>query len=116
MHLDTGYLNYLSNSNLDYNNAMNVRRFGAYAGIALEQNPSLAGIVVDEMGGIIETAKEQVMEKPLLWGGVALLAYPSVAKSTNKLKTLSKNAEKQVMIVGLASIVAHYAMPMLKGE
>lgn len=117
MHRQHGYLNYLSNSNLDYNNYMNSgRRFGAYAGLAIQQNPSMAGLVINEMGGFLDDAKEQVMDKPYLVGGIALLAYPSLAKSTKKLKTLSKKTEKKVMLAGLASIIAHYAMPMLKGE
>ena len=113
-HRQTGYLNYLSNSNLDYNNAMNMRRYGAYSGIAL-QNPSLAGLVVDNMGGIVETAQEQIMEKPLLWTGIALLSYPHAKKLYTK-KSVSKKNEKNLMIAGVGAIVAHFVMPMLKGE
>ena len=73
MHRKTGYLNYLSNSNFDYNNQMNSRRrFGAYAGLeympnlaGLAYKPNLAGIVIHEMGGIGEMAKSQVEEEKL---------------------------------------------------
>lgn len=130
MHLQTGHLNYLSNSNLDYNNPMNVRRVGAFAGvahqpmagIAIRSNPktmqfdgSFAGLVVNEMGGIVETAQEQVMEKPLLWTGLALMAFPKTHNALAK-KKLSKKAEKQVLYAGLGSLAIHFLMPMFNGE
>ena len=120
-HRTTGHLNYLSNSNLDYNNAMNIRRIGAFAGIqhdmhglAMQSNP-LAGLAVNEMGGIVETAQSEVMEKPLLYAGLAMLAY-APAKNQLSKKKVSKKAQKQLNMAGIASIVAHYVMPMLKGE
>ncbi len=128
MHLQTGHLNYLSNSNLDYNNPMNVRRVGAFAGVAHQPMAGLAinemgglamnnmaGLAVNEMGGIVETAQEQVMEKPFLYAGIALIAYPKVHKSLGK-KKLSKKAEKQVLYTGLGAIAFHFLKPMLMGE
>ena len=118
MHRQHGYLNYLSNSNLDYNNYANSgRRFGAYAGLAIQQNPSMAGLVVNEMGGLAENVKETVVEKPLLVTGFALLMYPVIAQKSKRLKKLKAKTEKNFMVAGLASIIAHYAMPtFLKGE
>lgn len=119
MHRQVGMLNYLSNSNLDYNNAMNMRRFGAYAGVAIQPNPkSLAGLVVDEMGGIVEEAQE----KPMLYAGIALLAYPHAIKAVSKkvkgakkLQVSAKN-QKTMMIAGLGAIAFHFIKPMLAGE
>jgi hypothetical protein len=130
-HRTTGHLNYLSNSNLDYNNPMNVRRVGAFAGLAhnmhgisISQNP-LAGLAINEMGGlsysglsyggIVETAQSEVMEKPLLYAGLAMLAYAPVKAQVSK-KKVSKKAQKQLNMAGIASIVAHYVMPMISGE
>jgi hypothetical protein len=130
MHLKTGHLNYISNSNLDFNNPMNNRRFGAYAGIdynpmagiAIRQNPktmqfdgSFAGIAVDNMAGIMDTAKEQAMDKPFLWGGIALIALPSVKNSMSK-KKMSKKAEKKSLYLGLGAIAWHFLSPMLAGD
>jgi len=126
MHREVGFLNYLSNSNLDYNDAMNMRRFGAYAGIALHQNPqpklmqfdgSFAGLVVNEMGGIIEDVQDQVMAKPLLWSGLAVLSYPHIAKVTKSKKLqVSAKTQQQMMLAGVGLIVAHFVKPMLMGE
>ena len=130
MHLETGHLNYISNSNLDYNNPTNVRRIGAFAGvdyqpmngIAIRSNPkimqfdgSFAGLVVNEMGGFMDTAQEQVMEKPFLWAGIALIAYPYASKSLTK-KKVSPKTEKQLLYAGLGSIAFHFVKPMLMGE
>lgn len=133
MHLQTGHLNYLSNSNLDYNNPLNVRRVGAFAGvahqnmsgIAMQANPKhhmaglaineMGGLAVNNMGGLVETAQEQVMDKPLLWTGIALMAYPKAHNSFSK-KKLSKKAEKQVLYAGLGAIAFHFIMPMFNGE
>jgi hypothetical protein len=92
------------------------------AGLAYKSNPktmqfdgSFAGLVVNEMGGIVETAQEQVMEKPLLWTGIALIAYPKAHNSFSK-KKLSKKAEKQVLYAGLGAIAFHFLKPMFSGE
>ncbi len=114
MHRKTGYLNYLSNSNFDYNNQMNSRRrFGAYAG--LEYKPNLAGIVIGEMGGIGEMAKSQVEESPFLWAGIGLIALPHAKKQFTK-KKMSKKSEKSFLYAGLGSIAWHYLKPMMMGE
>ena len=135
MHRQVGYLNYLSNSNLDYNNPLNVRRFGAYAGLAVDnmagshhhhhmgmhhmgglainKNPMhhMAGLAVDNMAGIMDNAQQS----PLLYGGLALLAAPTANNLVSK-KKMNKKTQKQLQTAGLAAIAAHYIMPMIKGE
>ena len=153
-HSQVGHLNYLSNSNLDYNNPLNVRRVGAFAGVHHmgahqmgmhhmgrlhlgahahmhgthshshlhghhphhHSHGSLAGLAYNEMGGIVETVQEQVMDKPFLIAGLSLIAYPSIASNTKKLKTPSKKTKKQFLYAGLGSIAFHYLKPMLMGE
>lgn len=120
-HSKTGHLNYLSNSNLDYNNPMNMRRFGAYAGVhhigamhkhqshmhgVVYNNPNkshLHGLVANELGGIMET----VEDSPLLAAGAVLLAYPHLTKFM-PVKKLSKKAQKYSMIAGLGAIAFHF--------
>lgn len=131
-HRTTGHLNYLSNSNLDYNNPMNVRRIGAFAGLAYNEmgglsiSPQMGGLSISPQmgglaysglsyGGIVETAQSEVMEKPLLYAGLAMLAYAPVKAQVSK-KKVSKKAQKQLNMAGIASIVAHYVMPMISGE
>ena len=128
-HRSTGHLNYISNSNLDYNNPMNVRRVGAFAGLAYNEmgglsiSPQMGGLSISpqmgslahNMGGIVETAQSEVMEKPLLYAGLAMLAYAPVKAQVSK-KKVSKKAQKQLNMAGIASIVAHYVMPMISGE
>ena len=122
-HRTTGHLNYLSNSNLDYNNPMNVRRIGAFAGLAhnelggLSISPQMGGLAYSGLsyGGMVETAQSEVMEKPLLYAGLAMLAYAPVKAQVSK-KKVSKKAQKQLNMAGIASIVAHYVMPMISGE
>lgn len=122
-HRTTGHLNYLSNSNLDYNNPMNVRRIGAFAGLAYNEmgglsiSPQMGGLAYSGLsyGGMVETAQSEVMEKPLLYAGLAMLAYAPVKAQVSK-KKVSKKAQKQLNMAGIASIVAHYVMPMISGE
>lgn len=107
-HRKIGHLNYLSNSNLDYNNPMNMRRFGAYAGVhhigAMHNHHShmhgshmhgshMHGLVANELGGIMET----VEDSPFLAAGAVLLAYPHLTKFM-PVKKLSKKAKQYSMI------------------
>jgi hypothetical protein len=125
-HHRIGHLNYVSNSNLDYNNPMNMRRFGAYAGIHLNGHnahhhmgglaiDNLAGLVINEMGGIAEDAQEAVMESPFLYAGLAMIAYPHAKKAVSK-KKVSKKHSQQLLYAGLGSIAFHYLKPMMMGE
>lgn len=122
MHRQVGYLNYLSNSNLDYNNPLNVRRFGAYAGlavdnmsgIAIQKNPvqHMAGLAVENMAGIPQVIKE----KPLLYAGMLLLSYPTVMNLATGKKRYNKKGAKELQKMGAVVLLAHFVMPMLKGE
>lgn len=125
-HHRIGHLNYVSNSNLDYNNPMNMRRFGAYGGIHLNGHnahhhmggiaiDNLAGLVINEMGGIAEDAQEAVMESPFLYAGLAMIAYPHAKKAVSK-KKVSKKHSQQLLYAGLGSIAFHYLKPMMMGE
>ena len=108
-HRSTGYYNLYSNSNLDYNHYDNVRRpaaaMGNLAGIALTNPSHLAGLVVGEMGNLMETAQEQ----PLLYGGIAALGASLVLN-------VSKQTQDMLMKGGAAAIAAHYIIPMLKKD
>ena len=128
-HRKIGHLNYLSNSNLDYNNALNVRRVGAFAGIGdihhmhgshhhghvhkmgmmHKHNPSYNGLVHGEMGGLEEIKAH--LSIPLV-GGLALLAYPH----TKKGKKMKKKHKQASMIAGLGMLAYHFFVPSLGSE
>jgi hypothetical protein len=108
-HRTSGYYNLYSNSNLDYNYYSNVRRpaaaMGNLAGIALTNPNHLAGLVVGEMGNLMETAQEQ----PLLYGGLAAVA-------ASMLLNVSKSTQDTLMKGGAAAVAAHFILPMLKKD
>ena len=155
-HTKIGHLNYLSNSNLDYNNPMNMRRFGAYGGLAIDgmgahhhhhmgghhhahhmgamhhhkhhhKNPfgrlsidgklipPLSGIAIDDMGGIVADAQGQLMDKPFLFAGIALLAFPHLKKMMGG-KAVKKKDQTHLLYAGFGALAVHFIKPLLSDE
>lgn len=130
-HHRIGHLNAYSNSNLDFNNAFNVRRFGAYGAVQMHGSnahhlgvhhnmggiaiDNLSGLAISDMGGIVADAQEAVMESPFLYAGLAMIAYPHAKKAVSK-KKVSKKHSQQLLYAGLGSIAFHYLKPMMMGE